>query len=331
MQPARAPQLVDAAGNPVTYARISVTDRCNLRCFYCVPDEGICHVGQSDMLSSDEILRLAGILHHLGVRKVRLTGGEPLARRGIGRIVRRIGALGFDDLSMTTNAVLLPKFARLLRESGLQRVNISLDSLRPERFEKITGTNALYRVLQGIEAARQVGLIPIKVNMVVVRGLNDDELLDMVRLSADQEQLSVRFIEYMPIGRGTDGYDRSQCVSWTEMLERIRAEVPVEPLPTNDPSAPVRLYRTRGARGTFGFISPMTEHFCATCNRLRLTADGRIKTCLFSRQEPDLLPLLRGSATDDEIADSLRRIVAGKVTEIHTKERSSRNMTRIGG
>lgn len=324
------PKLCDASGNPVTYLRLSVTDRCNLRCFYCVPEEGICQSTQEELLRTEEIIRLLRIANLCGVNKVRLTGGEPLARRGIGRMVREIGKIGFRDIAMTTNGVLLHKFAPLLREAGLHRVNLSLDSLRPDRFHRITGRDYYDAVLKGLAAARNAQLTPIKINAVIVRGVNDDEICDFVQMSAEQDDIEVRFIEYMPIGVG-QGYRDEKLVSVAEMLGRVKERYEVEALTPDDPGAPARMYRVLGGKGKFGFISPMTQHFCNDCNRLRITSDGKIKTCLFSRSEYDLLPWLRGNHSDREIAEYLCQSVAQKASEIDDKYSSSRNMTRIGG
>ncbi|ADU64856.1 GTP 3',8-cyclase MoaA [Desulfurispirillum indicum] len=322
-------QLLDSQGNPITYVRISVTDRCNLKCFYCVPEDGICHATKDQLLTPEEIIRVLNLLHGLGVSKVRITGGEPLARRGIGKLIRQISAIGFSDIAMTTNGVLLPRFAGLLRECGLKRVNISLDSLHPERFASITGVDSFEQVWKGIQAAQENGLVPIKINAVAIRGINDDEIADFVALT-EHEDISVRFIEYMPVGI-RDRYNTDQLVSVAEMLSQVKNRFSIEPLDQERYST-ARMFRIVGGRGTFGFISPMTEHFCHTCNRLRITADGKIKTCLFSKQEHDFLPMLRQqNCSDAELRAYFLQVAGGKVTEIDDMYRGSRNMTRIGG
>lgn len=322
-------QLLDSQGNPITYVRISVTDRCNLKCFYCVPEDGICHATKDQLLTPEEIIRVLNLLHGLGVSKVRITGGEPLARRGIGKLIRQISAIGFSDIAMTTNGVLLPRFAGLLRECGLKRVNISLDSLHPERFASITGVDSFEQVWKGIQAAQENGLVPIKINAVAIRGINDDEIADFVALT-EHEDISVRFIEYMPVGI-RDRYNTDQLVSVAEMLSQVKNRFSIEPLDQERYST-ARMFRIVGGQGTFGFISPMTEHFCHTCNRLRITADGKIKTCLFSKQEHDFLPMLRQqNCSDAELRAYFLQVAGGKVTEIDDMYRGSRNMTRIGG
>ncbi|WP_183730032.1 GTP 3',8-cyclase MoaA [Desulfurispira natronophila] len=321
-------RLIDAQGNPINYVRISVTDRCNLKCFYCVPEDGVCHTTHEQMMSMEEIQRVLEVLHSLGVNKIRLTGGEPLARRGIGRLIRRASTIGFDDIAMTTNGVLLPRFAGLLRECGLRRVNISLDTLHPERFSHITGVNSFDQVWKGIQAARENGLKPIKINVVAIRGVNEDEIADFVALTC-KEKINVRFIEYMPVGIKSR-YNTEQLISVAQMLAQIKKRFAVEPL-DGEKYSTARMFRIVGGEGAFGFISPMTEHFCHSCNRLRITADGKIKTCLFSKQEHDFLPLLRHQSNNEALSSFFLQVAAGKVTEIDDMYHSSRNMTRIGG
>ncbi|MBB5022648.1 GTP 3',8-cyclase MoaA [Desulfurispira natronophila] len=321
--------LRDAQGKPINYVRFSVTDRCNLKCFYCVPEDGICHATQDQMLSMDEIQRTLKILHQLGVRKIRMTGGEPLARRGIGRLIRLASAMGFDDIAMTTNGVLLPKFAGLLRECGLRRVNISLDTLHPERFTHITGVDSFKQVWEGIKAAQENGLHPIKINAVAIKGVNDDEIADFVALTRDHH-ISVRFIEYMPAGV-PEHYNPNQFISVAQMLEQVQERFHIEPL-QRETFSTASMYRIIGGQGTFGFISPVSEHFCHSCNRLRITADGKIKTCLFSRHEHDFLHMLRNQSVDDAtLAKYFIKVAAAKVAENSDMYAGSRNMTRIGG
>ncbi len=316
------PLLVDNHGRAVRYLRVSVTDRCNLRCRYCMPLEGVSPFGHASMLSYEEIVRVVRLLAGHGVRSVRLTGGEPLVRKHLANLVRDLASVpGVDDLALTTNGLLLERIAGELKEAGLARVNVSLDTLRPDRFAWITRLGEMGRegdegagiatVLAGLTAARRVGLTPVKINAVVMRGFNDDELLDFARL-AEREDNEVRFIEFMPMGHEGFWADE-RVVTADEMRERLSRALPaLEPIPRGMGAGPARRFRVPGFAGVIGFITPLSSHFCSECNRLRLTADGKLRACLFSDAEVDLLPLLRGSASDDEILDAARKAVAEK-------------------
>jgi len=290
-------RLSDSFQRPLNYLRISVTDRCNLRCTYCMPSEGISLMPHEDILSYEEICIVARAAAELGIVKVRLTGGEPLVRAELTNLVAMLARIeGIDDISLTTNAVLLQCCADELKSAGLRRVNVSLDSLRSDRFQRITRVGNLDDVLGGIEAARQAGLDPVKTNTVVVRGMNDDEVLDFARLTIEDEW-HVRFIEYMPFSNGKKVDHLLVPVS--EMKQRIETLSKLEPSLSSG-GGPARYFRLPGARGTIGFISPVSEHFCRSCNRLRLTADGKLRPCLFSDTEIDLRePLRQGAAADD--------------------------------
>ncbi|TET16391.1 MAG: GTP 3',8-cyclase MoaA [Dehalococcoidia bacterium] len=290
-------RLSDSFQRPLNYLRISVTDRCNLRCTYCMPSEGISLMPHEDILSYEEICIVARAAAELGIVKVRLTGGEPLVRAELTNLVAMLARIeGIDDISLTTNAVLLQCCADELKSAGLRRVNVSLDSLRSDRFQRITRVGNLDDVLGGIEAARQAGLDPVKTNTVVVRGMNDDEVLDFARLTIEDEW-HVRFIEYMPFSNGKKMDHLLVPVS--EMKQRIETLSKLEPSLSSG-GGPARYFRLPGARGTIGFISPVSEHFCRSCNRLRLTADGKLRPCLFSDTEIDLRePLRQGAAADD--------------------------------
>jgi cyclic pyranopterin phosphate synthase len=289
--------LTDSFGRTITYLRISLTDRCNLRCVYCMPADGIRWTPSADLLSDDQIVRIVEVAASLGIRKIRLTGGEPLVRPGILGLVRRIAAIpGIPDLSLTTNGILLENLAEPLAEAGLKRVNVSLDTLDKYKFKRITRFGDIDHVWRGILAAEGAGLSPIKLNAVIVRGLNADELPALARLTIDHPW-HVRFIEIMPIGN-TQEWGQDFAASGTryfsvqEMHSHLAAlnMVPV-PSPTGNDTA--RTFRIPGALGTVGFISPLGDHFCQNCNRLRLTSDGHLRSCLVIPAEVSLRSALR--------------------------------------
>jgi len=298
--------LIDTHNRRINYLRISVTDRCNLRCQYCMPKEGVSQFGHSEILSYEEILRLATLAVKRGINKIRITGGEPLVRKGVVYLVERFSRLpGINDLSMTTNGVLLGEFARALYGAGLKRVNISMDSLDPGKYREITRGGDLQKVWEGIETARRAGIHPIKINVVAIAGFNDREVEDFARLTL-KEPFQVRFIEFMPIGSLSE-WKPENCISSARIRERIERLSPLVPLAEGDNGhgGPARLFRFPGAVGQIGFISPVSDHFCGSCNRLRLTADGKLKTCLFSEELTDLKPLLRSGAGDEELENKL--------------------------
>lgn len=299
--------LLDRFGRQHTYVRISVTDRCNFLCVYCLPAEGMSWMPRKELLSFEEIVRLVRIFAELGVRRIRLTGGEPTIRRDLVALVKGIAAVpGIEDLALTTNGHNLTKLAPILADAGLKRVNISLDSLDEGRFTTITRGGKLGPVLDGIVAARAAGLVPIKLNMVVMAGVNDDELLPMVQyFMPHADDTILRFIEYMPFE------DRwHQNLSAHQIRERLAAALPLSPLHENLGGGPAKYWRAGPLR--VGFIAPLTEHFCASCNRLRLLADGHLRTCLAHEDTPSLRDLLRGGASDAELVTLIRTIVQGK-------------------
>ncbi|NLE76741.1 MAG: GTP 3',8-cyclase MoaA [Chloroflexi bacterium] len=324
----------DGFRRPITYLRISVTDRCNLRCIYCMPPEGVVAIPHEQVLRYEEIVRVAEAATDLGISKLRLTGGEPLVRAGLANLVAMLAALpGVDDLAMTTNGVLLTRYAADLRRAGLQRINISLDTLDPHKYRRITRCGDLQTVLGGIEAAHQAGLAPIKVNAVVVRGVNDDELLEFARLTL-QPQWNIRFIEVMPF-EGDSLEWKQTFVSAEEMKRRIEAAWgPLQPAHGASGGGPARYYQLPGAQGTLGFITPVSEHFCAECNRLRLTADGHLRPCLLSDAEMDLRTPLRAGATRAELAALLAQAIRSKPQGHHLAAQGpchGRGMSQIGG
>ena len=314
--------MKDQYGRAVDYLRLSVTDLCNYRCRYCMPEEGVCKLSHRDVLSVEECVEAVRAAARCGVTKVRLTGGEPLVRRGILDICRGIAAIPeIQELCLTTNGSRLPELAGPLRQAGVDRLNISLDTLRPERFAAMTRTGTLRQALEGIAAAEEAGFTGLKVNAVLIGGFNDDEIGDFLDLTVEKPW-EVRFIELMPMGPCAE-WDRSCFLSSQAVLERFPQLEPVE-------AQGVALrYRLPGARGTVGFVSPLSHTFCAKCRRIRITADGRLKSCLHSREE---IPLkgLRGR----ELEEAIRRGILQKPEEHHLTQRPSdtpRSMNQIGG
>ncbi|HEY8415042.1 MAG TPA: GTP 3',8-cyclase MoaA [Thermaerobacter sp.] len=301
--------LVDQFGRVVRKLRVSLTDRCNFRCLYCMPDGDIPWIPNEEILTVDEIERVVRICARMGVEKIRLTGGEPLLRPGVEEIVERIRRVpGIRTVSMTTNGFLLEQKAAVLKAAGLQGINVSLDSLDRDRFRQLTRRDELERVLAGIHAAARAGLEPIKVNAVVMRGINDEEIETFLRWAREQPvELTIRFIEFMPLD-GSNVWTRELVYTADEILEQARRVAPVEEV-HNDPSDPARLYRFADGRGTFGIIASVSRPFCHACDRIRLTADGKIRNCLFAVEEYDLREMLRGGATDGDIEQAIRRAV----------------------
>lgn len=321
----------------ITYLRVSVTDRCNLRCVYCMPEEGVQLRTHEEILRYEEIARIVRVGSELGLTKVRLTGGEPLVRPGIERLVAMIAQIpGLNDLAMTTNGILLERYARALAAAGLGRVNVSLDSLHPKRFHEITRWGTLDDVLSGLRAAEEAGLTPIKINTVVVRGLNDEEVPTLVAWAA-RRGYRLRFIEWMPVGHTVEDIAawRSRFVSAREIRERIEAAYgPLEAGGART-TGPARCYRVQGMEVEIGFISPISERFCSQCNRLRLTADGQLRPCLLSDRELDLRTPLRQGIDDEGLKALLIEAVRMKPFGHHLdrdwRDAEERTMAEIGG
>src|SRR5437867_1156916 len=293
----------DPFGRDIDYLRISVTDRCNLRCIYCIP-EGMEWIEKADILSYEEIERLVRILGRLGLRRLRLTGGEPTVRRQLPRLVEMLVAIeGIEEISLSTNGLKLTELAAPLRRAGLSRVNVSLDSLDEGRFREITRGGDLRKVLAGIEAAEKEGLLPIKINVVVMRGKNDGEITDFALLT-QQRPWNVRFIEMMPL-EGNVGEQEARYVSTDEVRRSLEALGGLEPAEAVRGNGPATYFRYPGAPGTVGFISPLNHNFCDRCNRLRLTANGRLRLCLFGDNEIDLATPLRAGRGEEEIAEKV--------------------------
>ncbi len=330
--------LIDSYQRPINYLRISVTDRCNLRCVYCMPPEGIKLLPHREVLSFEEIVALVEAATSLGISNIRLTGGEPLVRPGIVELVRMIAQVpGVHDLSLTTNGVLLSRQAPALKTAGLSRVNISLDTLRPQRFRQITRFGHLEDVLEGIAAAQQAGLDPVKINVVLLKGLNDDEVLDFAAQTLSQEW-HIRFIEPMPVGEDTicsgPGNGPGDFLPLAQVEAQIATMGLLTPYSGHRGNGPARYYRLPGARGSLGFISPLSEAFCFGCNRLRLTADGKLRPCLLSDLEIDVKGPLRAGATQENLQGLLRQATAYK-PESHLLAQGQsphvRQMSQIGG
>jgi cyclic pyranopterin phosphate synthase len=314
--------------------RISVTDRCNFRCLYCLPETEEAsnfyrdqHVGDAsesgnkfirypwkpkkDILTFEEIERFTRIAAGLGVEKIRITGGEPLLRQGIAQLIANIRSIpGIKDVALTSNGFLFSKHAQPLKDAGLSRMTFSMDSLDPDNFEKMTGRKGLQDVLDSIDLAKQLGFEPVKVNAVIIRSLNDHELEDLVQFGKDR-QISMRFIEYMPLDHGK-AWQKTMVITGKEMMERIQSKFDMEPVPPSNPSETAKRWKHRDGKGEVGIIASVTEPFCKQCNRLRLTADGQLRTCLFSHHEHDFKTPLRAQVKDSVIIDQLKTVVWGK-------------------
>lgn len=317
----------------IDYIRISVTDRCNLRCVYCMPEEGIDLLKHQDMMSFEEIYNLVISLVPLGIKKIRLTGGEPLVRNGIVNLISMLRSIPeIEDITLTTNGILLEEMAEGLKNAGLTRVNVSLDSLDENRFKQVTRWGSLDKVLKGIEKAIEVGLKPVKINVVAIKGFNDDEFISFIDY-AYRKEVQVRFIELMPIGESDhDAFLKHYQISEIKKLIETKYElVATSEIKTNGPA---ENYKIIGGIGSVGFIGALSHKFCSTCNRLRLTADGKIRPCLYMDLEYDVLKLIRSGASDDELRKFISEIILGK-PEGHNMEEGwgnqRRRMSQIGG
>jgi cyclic pyranopterin phosphate synthase len=345
---------VDSHGRTLRDLRISVTDRCNFRCLYCLPETEAAHnfyrgrwatmpnsapitqqwVPRSQILSYEEIERIVRIAAGLGIDKIRLTGGEPLLRSDLQHLIARLAVIpGINDIAMTTNGFLFPQHAENLARAGLKRVSFSLDSLDAANFKKITGREGLAQLLESITLARKVGLHPIKINAVVIRGINDHEI-EALAAFAHEQDLVMRFIEFMPLDSAR-AWLKEMVVPAAELLARLQTRFDLRPLKTDNPSSTSKRWSFPDGRGEIGLIAPVSEPFCGHCNRIRLTADGKIRTCLFSVTEHDLRPHLRSSAPDADIVEFLRAVVWQKEARHHIGESDfvppSRSMSCIGG
>lgn len=326
--------LFDPYQRKINYLRISVTDRCNLRCRYCMPEQGLPLTPHGEILTYEEIQRIVRIFASEGISKVRLTGGEPLVRKGIVDLVSRLSEIDeIKDLGLTTNGLLLRDFAGELKRAGLKRVNISLDTLIKERFFQITRRNGYERVWEGIHKALELRLVPIKINMVAIRGLNDDEIESFARLTL-RLPLTVRYIEYMPSGNGEE-WTEGDILTIPEIKGRLEKMGNLLSIPPERWDGPARRFRLEGALGEIGLIAPVSDHFCGNCNRLRLTPDGKIRTCLFSDQEVDVKQFLRNGGSDEDLRQQLLLALKNKPERHHINthqfKKCQRNMSAIGG
>ncbi len=327
--------LIDPHHRRIDYLRISVTDRCNLACVYCKPRGEMKMLEHRDILTYEEIQRVVSVAVRLGISRVRVTGGEPLVRRGIVNFIASLQRVnGIEDISLTTNGVLLPDMIEALKEAGKPRLNISLDSLNAARFHKITGSNNWYEVWRGINRAEELDFFPLKLNMVPVHGLNDDEVVDFARLTLER-RLHVRFIEFMPIG-AKDRWHKDECVSSDQVRAAIEREFgPLVPFTSSLSAGPSANFQIPGALGVIGFISPISRHFCGSCRRLRLTADGKVRPCLLSDKEVDIKSPLRNGCDDAELERLLNHALKIKPERHHISEFEPgcfrRTMSKIGG
>ena len=334
-------KLIDSYGREIVYLRISLTDRCNFRCIYCSPsDKDFCFIKHQDILRFEEILKIAEVAVKMGMTKIRLTGGEPLVRKGIVDFIKKLKQIeGLEDISMTTNGYFLSDMATSLKRAGLDRVNISLDSMEREKFKKITGFDGLENVLQGIHAAQETGLTPVKINVVLLKGINDDEVEDFIQLTVNQP-LYIRFIELMPTNHELSQINQGHFVSANNIKEKMRTRFPdLKPSSVEKGYGPAVYYQLPGAKGMVGFITAVSQHFCAKCNRIRLTAEGKIRPCLFNSREVDLkdrlrqVPLNETEKREKVIQNCIKEAIKIKPFRHHigNKNTSEFEMSKIGG
>ena len=331
--------MIDRYNREINYLRVSITDRCNLRCSYCMPKEGVSLIGHDDILRYEEILRIVRIAAGIGISKVRITGGEPLVRRGACDFIASLSSTeGLNDISLTTNGILLEPFAVKLFAAGVKRINISLDSLNAEKYAKITGGGDLGAVLAGIAEVHRIGFSPIKINIVAMKGFNEDEIMDFAELSL-RKPYQVRFIELMDVGRPALNHS-SRYLSNTVIRELIGSHYLLERANgiRTKMDGPAEMYRIAGGAGEIGFISPLSQQFCDSCNRLRLTANGHLRVCLLSDEDVELRSPLRNGCSDADLAELIKRAIAKKpiqhalaCDEGHHIKKCMKDMSSIGG
>jgi len=334
-------KLTDNLGREITYLRVSITDRCNYRCIYCKPEEQFKFIPHEEILRYEEIVEIIEEAVNLGITKVRITGGEPLARKGVVDFIKKLREIKkLEDISLTTNGFFLSEYADKLKDAGLNRVNISLDSLREEKYKRITRGGSLEKVLKGIDSALKAGLLPIKINTVLIRGINDDEIEDFVGLTLGRP-LNIRFIEFMPTGEELKNNYQDKFISVLEIKESLAEKYSFRPVNINSGNGPAKYYQIKGGQGTIGFITALSQHFCKTCNRIRLTSEGKLRPCLFSNMEVDIKQAIRNAKTNDKIIRSkiIRNNIAEAISikpEGHRlnekfSNRDSFKMSKIGG
>jgi cyclic pyranopterin phosphate synthase len=327
--------LLDSFKRQLNYLRISLTDRCNLRCVYCMPEQGLPKIFHEDILTYEELVRLARLSVGLGIEKIRLTGGEPLVRKGLFGFIRSLKDLpGVRDISLTTNGVLLAEKAQDIWEAGIRRLNISLDSLDRGKYHRITRFDCFDQVWAGIQKAERIGFSPIKINVVALRGVNDDEILDFGRLSMEKPY-HIRFIEFMPVGE-ENRWKTERFISSEETLQKLLTLGTLVPINGRGLDGPAKRMAFPGAKGEIGLISPISEHFCPSCNRLRLTAEGLLRVCIFSDWETDLRTLLRQGASDEQLEAAIQDAILQKPKEHPVQfspvpRKCQRQMSKIGG
>jgi len=321
-------ELYDGIGRHIHYLRVAVTDRCNFRCQYCMPVDGVEWLEHDAILRYEELVRIIGAFARLGVDKVRITGGEPLVRKGLLPFLQEVACIpGIKEVGLTTNGSLLEEYALLLKQAGVSRINVSLDTLQRERFIKLTGQDKLAQVLAGIKRAQEVGLTPVKINMVVMKGFNSDEIVDMAKLVINNPY-QVRFIEYMPFRPG-----ENYLFTAAEMLQQLVAAGFTKLIPQVGGSNPAKIYHMPDSQGSIGFITPVSQHFCSSCNRIRLTPDGYLKPCLLSNDEYSLRDQLRSGMSDHELLEQIKYVIWNKPKQHYLAkgQKSERGMSRIGG
>jgi cyclic pyranopterin phosphate synthase len=334
-------KLIDNLGREISYLRVSITDRCNYRCIYCKPEEQFKFIPHEEILRYEEIVEIIEEAVNLGVTKVRITGGEPLVRKGVVDFIKKLREIKkLEDISLTTNGFFLSEYAEKLKNAGLNRVNISLDSLQEEKYKKITRGGSLEKALKGIDSALKVGLLPIKINTVLIRGINDDEVEDFVRLALERP-LNIRFIEFMPSGEEVINEFENKFISVQEIKEKLIKKYLLDPIKISTANGPAKYYQIKGGQGTIGFITALSQHFCETCNRIRLTSEGKLRPCLFSNKDVDIKQAIRKAKTDDKIIRS--KIIRNNIEKaINIKpeghklnekfsNRDSFKMSKIGG
>jgi cyclic pyranopterin phosphate synthase len=334
-------KLIDNFGREISYLRVSITDRCNYRCIYCKPEERFEFIPHEEILRYEEIVEIIEEAVNLGVTKVRITGGEPLARKGIVDFIKKLREIKkLEDISLTTNGFFLSEYAEKLKDAGLNRVNISLDSLQELKYKRITRGGSLEKVLKGIESALKARLLPIKINTVLIRGINDDEVEDFVGLTLGRP-LNIRFIEFMPSGEELKDNYRDRFISVLEIKESLAEKYSFRSVDINSGDGPAKYYQIKGGQGTIGFITAFSQHFCKTCNRIRLTSEGKLRPCLFSNKEVDIKQAIRNKKADDKIIRS--KIIRNNIEEAISikpeghklnekfSNRDSFKMSKIGG